>query len=473
MAIDDPNAPHWNKLVPFETPISARDLNSIAGAVLRLVQFTAAPPLWITKTSAGYTVGFKKQLAGSEVFAARIEGSQPRPGSFANQWFYSFREVEWNTALPGWQEKPGGRTSFVATDGFVNPAVNGCEADNDGVGTEGVGVNFNLPALQCSDLAAIAVGAVVAMMELPITTSGGAASGGAVAAPEPVPAYWFSAPNAVDPVCPDDEGGCPSPIEMASATGLSAPAAGATRGGPGLEVVGREVRLRTDATMRLNASARVLGVEMLAPLARHPSLGRVALGFGAIGDLLVGTGAYKGQRLPVGATNYVLTVDPTAAAGVAWKVSASGGPTNTKVTSDQTFTSTTPADVTNMSFSVTNGRYYRFRFLVLYRSSATTVGLRLTLTIPAVTRFGATARMIFAAAGAGGEFQGRIASSGEQVTATAVETVDTDQLAIVEGVILPSANGTLQLQAARETDTGGATITVRQGSNGALEDLGT
>lgn len=122
--------------------------------------------------------------------------------------------------------------------------------------------------------------------------------------------------------------------------------------------------------------------------------------------------------------------------------------------------------MTSLSFAVTSGVYYHFRFVLLVRSDTATVGIRTTVTIPAITRFGATAKTMFAADGAGGGWQGAITASGDAVIPTAVPAINTDYLLTVEGLILPSANGTLQLQAA--TETGTTVVTVRQGSMGFL-----
>lgn len=148
-----------------------------------------------------------------------------------------------------------------------------------------------------------------------------------------------------------------------------------------------------------------------------------------------------------------------------------GGPTTAKKTADQTFNATGPADVTSLSFAVTSGHYYYFRFVCLVRSDTATVGVRLTVTVPGVTRFGGRAFHPIAADGAGCEFQGAITASGDAVIPTAVPAINTDYIAVVEGLLVPSANGTLQLRAG--TETGTTVVTVRQGSVGFLWDLGT
>lgn len=149
--------------------------------------------------------------------------------------------------------------------------------------------------------------------------------------------------------------------------------------------------------------------------------------------------------------------------------SGGGGPSSVKSTADQTKTDGTLINVTNCSFSLTSGVYYKFQFLITFRSSVATVGLKIGLTFPGITRFSCTAQIPIAAAGAGGTLQGYITASGGAVTGTAVAAINTDYLAVVDGLILPSANGTLQLQFAAETT--GATVTCRQGTCGVLYTL--
>ena len=144
----------------------------------------------------------------------------------------------------------------------------------------------------------------------------------------------------------------------------------------------------------------------------------------------------------------------------------SSGPSTCKKTADQTFNSATLANVTGLSFAVTSGVYYHFRFLLLVRSNTATVGVKFSCTVPAFTTFGATGRGIIAADGVGAEFQGAVTTSGDAIVPTAVPAINTDYVSVLEGVLLPSANGTLQVQAA--TETGTTIVTVRQGSCGVL-----
>lgn len=154
-------------------------------------------------------------------------------------------------------------------------------------------------------------------------------------------------------------------------------------------------------------------------------------------------------------------------------MSASTGKTlpvwGVRKTADQTFASATPADVTGMSFSVRSGGYYHFRFVILYQSDTSTVGLQATVTTPAFTRFGARLNAIVTGDGAGRDYVGAITASGDAVLTTNVPAINEDYVAVVEGVIIPSANGTLQLQAA--TETGTTNVIVRQGSVGFLTQI--
>lgn len=137
-----------------------------------------------------------------------------------------------------------------------------------------------------------------------------------------------------------------------------------------------------------------------------------------------------------------------------------------KKTADQRNTTVILADISGLSFAVLDGTYYAFRFLIPFRSVATTTGLVLALTIPSVTTFTATARIPVTADGTGGERQGWITSSGDEVVGEGVEATGTDYLAIIEGMILPSADGTLQAQFRSEVNT--SAVTVRQGACGFI-----
>lgn len=141
-----------------------------------------------------------------------------------------------------------------------------------------------------------------------------------------------------------------------------------------------------------------------------------------------------------------------------------------KKTSDQTVAETGPVDVTGLSFPVAAGHCYHFRFICLVQSDTPTIGVRMTVTIPTLSRFGAKVSAFIAADGTGATFDGAVTSSGDSVIPTAVPASATDYLQTVEGLLIPSASGTLQLQAG--TETGTSNVIVRQGSVGILQDFG-
>lgn len=147
-----------------------------------------------------------------------------------------------------------------------------------------------------------------------------------------------------------------------------------------------------------------------------------------------------------------------------------GGATLVKKTADQTFSAVGPADVTGLVFPLTSGNYYHFKFVLLVQSNTATVGVRTTVTHPGATRFGAIVKTIIAADSAAAEFQGAISTSGDAVVPTAVPVINTDYILTIEGVILASASGNLQVRAG--TETGTTNVIVRQGSCGLLTDLG-
>jgi hypothetical protein len=121
---------------------------------------------------------------------------------------------------------------------------------------------------------------------------------------------------------------------------------------------------------------------------------------------------------------------------------------------------------TSLSFAVLNGVYYAFRFYVAWRTSVVSVGLKIGLTTPAFTVYSAVVRTIFAADGSDAVWEGALTTSGDSVIGTAAPVIGTDYLTVIEGVILPSADGVLMVQYAAETT--GATVTMRQGSAGEL-----
>lgn len=114
----------------------------------------------------------------------------------------------------------------------------------------------------------------------------------------------------------------------------------------------------------------------------------------------------------------------------------------------------TLADVTGLSFAVTAGRRYRFKAFIVYTAAATTTGSRWTVNGPAITSLSYRSEYSLTTTT-------RTTNDGlgaHQLPAAANATsVAADNIAIVEGVFVPSASGTLAIQNASEVDTSAIT----------------
>lgn len=107
----------------------------------------------------------------------------------------------------------------------------------------------------------------------------------------------------------------------------------------------------------------------------------------------------------------------------------------------------TIANVTGLSFAVTSGNKYWFRFVIWYTAAATTTGSRWAITGPATTLLAyRTSTGLSAAATAGTDVMTEVnqaaydtpaASNASSPTSTAGQA----NIAIIEGLIQPSANG--------------------------------
>jgi hypothetical protein len=127
----------------------------------------------------------------------------------------------------------------------------------------------------------------------------------------------------------------------------------------------------------------------------------------------------------------------------------------------------TAVNASGVSFSVLPGVYYYFQFGAVYQSQQPATGLGVTVTFPAVTIFAGNAYIPQAADGTGSVFSGQISSSGDFVQATATPASGVNYMATIEGMILPSATGTLQMQFRAETAAG--SVLLKQGSWGKLQ----
>lgn len=123
-------------------------------------------------------------------------------------------------------------------------------------------------------------------------------------------------------------------------------------------------------------------------------------------------------------------------------------------------TANTLADITGLSFNVEAGKRYKFKAMIAYDAAATTTGARFTVNGPAsptvlavVSRYPLTATT---------ETVNYVAAYDAPSAANAT-SLAAGNLAIVEGIIVPSANGIFKLQFASEVS--GSAITVKAGSS--------
>lgn len=124
-------------------------------------------------------------------------------------------------------------------------------------------------------------------------------------------------------------------------------------------------------------------------------------------------------------------------------------------------------DATGLSFAVSAGARYRFVYYVVFRSAALTTGIQLSINAPASTLLAynadipitATTRVL------GNRRAVNVASTG-----TGVDVISVDLLAKLEGVIAPSASGSLILRFSSEVAA--SAVTIRAGSHGELVTIG-
>lgn len=136
--------------------------------------------------------------------------------------------------------------------------------------------------------------------------------------------------------------------------------------------------------------------------------------------------------------------------GTQW-IPTTGFPTFSRKTADEIFSVVGVANVTSLSFPVVAGQTYKYKFSVLYTSASTGNGLRLGLTYPAVTNASAWVNIASGGDGTAAYYQGVINSSGDSVRSPNTPAIaPAVMLAHVEGIIDPTAAGSVQLTAAPE-----------------------
>lgn len=152
----------------------------------------------------------------------------------------------------------------------------------------------------------------------------------------------------------------------------------------------------------------------------------------------------------------VLSFDGTDAV---W--TAPGGPASCKTTSNQTFNTTSPVDITGLSFNVSSGGVYRVRFEILF-STTSADGINLNIDGPAMTACALFVTLPINSSSANVATVNAMASGVGQ----GVNTGGATYIATIEGTIRPSATGNFKIRA--RLASGSATLTILQGSNGAM-----
>lgn len=127
---------------------------------------------------------------------------------------------------------------------------------------------------------------------------------------------------------------------------------------------------------------------------------------------------------------------------------------------DVTNSTTTLAD-TGLGFDVVSGQRYRFRFFIDFYTGGAGQGIRLTLDGPALTYI-SYQTMISTGATTRDQYFG-LGAYNLPAGATTTSVGAARELATIEGVIRPSADGTLTLMFASET--GGSIVGVRAASS--------
>ena len=149
-------------------------------------------------------------------------------------------------------------------------------------------------------------------------------------------------------------------------------------------------------------------------------------------------------------------------AGTATTITGTAGtngsnPAPTILGTERSTTSQSLVDCTDLSASLTSGVLYQFRFLVRWQSTATTNGIWLSVNGPTTTHLSWRSFTPTSATAVITRFQNTWNSG---ATTTACGTANADFFSIVEGLVKPSANGTLILRFASELGSQTAKIMV-------------
>lgn len=238
-------------------------------------------------------------------------------------------------------------------------------------------------------------------------------------------------------------------------------------------VDGGPIRLPTAAIRRLDITDGFSGADDNFPaLSYNNPYSRIVVDASNI-PLVIGNlpiTSNPGRVLVVDNDGKVWRGDSTSSLSGGVSTFSSLSTTNDKVklTSDLTSTSSSLLGATGLSLNVNAGTYYKFKFVIVFATDATTTGIKLGLTAPTATVFSATANVATGSNdGANFHAQGSITSSGGFFATSSVDAANTGYIAIVEGIILPTASGTVQLTFG--SGVNGSQVALKNGSMGSIE----
>lgn len=141
-----------------------------------------------------------------------------------------------------------------------------------------------------------------------------------------------------------------------------------------------------------------------------------------------------------------------------------------RTTADYNNNTVTPSNISGLSFDLESGRAYHFKFAGKWQTAATTTGIGFQLTGPAVTHVMWRIAVQQAASGTDSYYNASANALATNLVNASAVAINTDYYFEVEGIILPSAAGTLQLRGRSEVAS--SNILISNGAIGILTDCG-
>lgn len=157
-----------------------------------------------------------------------------------------------------------------------------------------------------------------------------------------------------------------------------------------------------------------------------------------------------------------ITGKPTTLAGYGITDAVSTGVLAAKNATAITSSLTSLTNATGVALSLAANSVYAVKFLARFSSATANAGVRLGITSPAGSEISFLCQMPVRSDATGAFYQGTITASGDSVLGTGVETANVGYTAVIEGTVVTTTAGAIQLQFASEI--AGSTITIMLGS---------